>query len=177
MDNSARESTGLRREERFFLEALFRLYPRAFREEIWDEWLDFLEEQRRERRYQRPVWGALRFWMDVLMDLARSIPLARREARGNEKGNGRGRKGAPAPDSLLRDLRFAYRTLSRRPLFAGVAIVTLGLGIGSATAMFSVVDAVLLADRQYTEPDRLFSVLRQSGCRWPGKAAFTLRMK
>jgi predicted permease len=59
---------------------------------------------------------------------------------------------------LIQDLRFALRTLSRRPLFTAISILTLGLGIGAATAMFSVVDGVLLADSQYADPDRLMSI-------------------
>lgn len=56
------------------------------------------------------------------------------------------------------ELRFSVRSLGRRPLFAFAAIVTLGLGIGATTAVYSVVDAVLLAPLPYPGGDRLVRV-------------------
>ena len=58
-------------------------------------------------------------------------------------------------EDFVRDLRYGARTLWRTPGFALVAIVTLGLGVGAATAVFSVVNGVLLAPLPYPEPDRI----------------------
>ncbi len=60
--------------------------------------------------------------------------------------------------SILQDLRFAFRTLISQPVFSLVAVVTIALGIGGATAMFSVVHAILLRPLPYEEPERLLRV-------------------
>lgn len=60
--------------------------------------------------------------------------------------------------SPVQDLRFGWRTLRRRPLFALMAVLTLGLGIGAATAIFSVVDGVLLRRLPYPDSGTLVSV-------------------
>jgi putative ABC transport system permease protein len=59
--------------------------------------------------------------------------------------------------SLL-DLRFALRSFARRPAFTAITVLTLGLGIGGATAVFSIVDAVLLRPLPYRDPDRLTAI-------------------
>jgi len=56
---------------------------------------------------------------------------------------------------LFRDFVYATRTLRRSPIFAATAIITIGLGIGASTAIFSVTNAVLLRPLPYKDPDRL----------------------
>ena len=61
-------------------------------------------------------------------------------------------------DSLRQDLGFALRSFARRPGFTAIAVLTLALGIGAATAVFSVANGVLLRPLPYSEPEDVVTV-------------------
>jgi len=68
----------------------------------------------------------------------------------------------PAFDDLRQDLRFATRTLTRERLFTAAAVLMLALGIGANSAMFALVDAILLRPLPFPEPDRLVMLWEQT---------------
>ncbi|MEP6573282.1 MAG: ABC transporter permease, partial [Gemmatimonadota bacterium] len=74
----------------------------------------------------------------------------------------RDERGTRPLEDLLSDLRFAFRSLRRSPAFTITAILVLGLGLGAGTAVFSAVDAVLLAPLPYPGDDRLIRIYQQN---------------
>jgi putative ABC transport system permease protein len=85
------------------------------------------------------------------------------------------RRSTPFMRTLLPDLRFSLRVFRRAPSFAAAVVAVLALGIGANTAIFSLVNAVLLRPLPFDEPDRLmrlFHVPPQST--FPGMATFSL---
>ncbi len=80
----------------------------------------------------------------------------------------RDRRGFPVLVELRQDLRDAVRTLKRNPGFAAVTVLTLALGIGGSTAIFTIVHGVLIARLPFRDPDRLVVLWEENADR-PGR--------
>ena len=117
------------------------------------------------RTAERDLQDEMRFHleMEAQRHVAAGVPPAearRRAARdfgGVErfKEDVRDERGARWFQDLGGDLRYGVRTLRRRPMFTAMAVLTLALGIGATTALFSVVKAVLLTPLPFGNPDRI----------------------
>ena len=119
--------------------------PRRRRPEFLAEWAGELEWARREgpQRREHPVVTHLRLHLRSLGALSDALWLRRRHG---------------AAPMLSLDVRYAVRTLARRPGFASIVVLTLALGIGATTAIFSVVHGVLLRPLDLPEPERLVAL-------------------
>jgi hypothetical protein len=120
----------------------------------------------------------LRFHVEALAaDLVRS-GLSRQEALRRArlgfgaiervKEEGREARGVSFVDEMMQDLHYGKRVLSKSPGFAVVAILTLALGIGATTAIFSVVNAVLMRPLAMEDPSRVVYLQEQWRDLFPG---------
>jgi len=146
-------------------------------------WQRVLRRGRMEELLERE----LRFHLDAhTADLvARGVPpeeagrLARLALGGPEQVKERCRdaRGTRWLDDLWQDVRYALRDLRRRPAFAAVALLTLALGSGATTVMFTVINGVLFAPLPFADPGSLLNVEEETkgivDYRWGDRWAFS----
>jgi hypothetical protein len=75
-------------------------------------------------------------------------------------------------ETLITDLRYAVRRLAQRPGFAVIAMLTIALGVGANSAIFSIVNAILLRPLPVESPDRLVEIYSQEGDEEPVTQAY-----
>ncbi|HVH54755.1 MAG TPA: ABC transporter permease, partial [Vicinamibacterales bacterium] len=135
--------------------ALLRLYPRAFREAYAEDMELLFVERLRERR---SPGARVEFLTRTGANIASTAFAERWTQRPPAAPTPFPKKKGEPMTGFLQDARYAFRLLRRQPAFALFVVLTLAVGIGANSAVFSVVNGVLLRPLPFEESDRLVAV-------------------
>jgi hypothetical protein len=164
----------MRAPSRWLSRALLRLYPADVRRRTGEDLeAAFVYCVAREReRHGRP--GVAYAWARLVIDaIATSVQLRldRRRTRRIARQHTTITPGEGIMGRLSQDIRYAARSMRRAPLFSAVVVLTLGLAIGATTAVFTIVNAVLLRSLPYRNPEGLVVFYERIG-KGPGTLVF-----
>ena len=128
----------------------------------------FLRNLFRARRVEQDLDDELRTYLQMVIDEKRDSGLAEDQARraalieieglDQVKERVRDARGGAIVEQVWRDLTYAVRILLKNRGFTAAALTTLALGIGANTAIFSIIDTIVLRPLPYAEPDRLVKI-------------------